>query len=109
MNENVKIITNNHWRLFDYFWDFTAEEQATIKSDYDHMSNDEIETGDWFKYRGRFYGLCDFMSLHNTIHCPNPPESMRGWDGYLSDSFFSGVLIKISDCRDAYKIATFIS
>jgi hypothetical protein len=31
------------------------------------------------------------------------------WDGYHSDSFFSGVLVKYSRCGDAVKVATYFS
>ena len=47
------------------------------------------------------------MNLHNKVYCVNPPEFMKGWDGYISDSFFSGVLIKISDDNEEYQIGTY--
>jgi hypothetical protein len=36
-------------------------------------------------------------------------ETFKGWDGYSSDSAFSGVLIKISKDGEEYKIGTFNS
>ena len=101
----MKIYTNNHWRQLKY----GNEVPDDVMSDYfDHLDTDDAYDG-FIQYRDRWYHTSDFMSLHNKIHCPNPPEFMNGWDGYLSDSYFSGVLIKLSDDGEGYKIATYIS
>ena len=106
--DGVTIISNYQWREFIGFWELNASQQAEIwNQGFDYL--DDIESEYFINYRGRWYHLSDFMSLHNKVHCPNPPDFMVGWDGYHSDSFFSGVLIKVSDCGDAYKIATYIS
>ena len=34
------------------------------------------------------------MDVHNSIHTSNPPTWLKSWNGYSSDSFFSGVVIK---------------
>ena len=107
MTANVRIITNHHWRPFQYLYEFPEDDQKTIKSDYDYMEDETLESSYFFVYRNRFYSLDDFMSLHNKVHCPNPPDFMKGWDGYLNDSFFSGILIKLSEDGEFYQIATF--
>ena len=33
----------------------------------------------------------------------------QNWHGYMSDSLFSGILIRYSDDMDQYQIATYIS
>ena len=102
----VKITTNNHWREFIGFWEINNPNiQDGLECDYNYL--DDIESEYFICYRDRWYHLSDFMSLHNKIHCPNPPDLMNGWDGYLNDSFFSGVLIKVSECGEGYQIATF--
>ena len=63
----------------------------------------------YFYYEGRRCFLDDFMTT-----CPgpwgNPPHFFREFDGYLNDSFFSGVLIKLEDGEtDAVKAFTFCS
>ena len=100
----AKIITDHKWKQLKYGY----EVPKSIIDNYDHLSDDENQDG-WINYRDRWYHLSDFMSCHNTIYSPNNPWLKFGYDGYLSDSFFSGVLIKLDDSGEGYKIATFIS
>lgn len=104
MNEKITITTNNHWRNFLYGYELPEK----VKPDFDWIDKEVFECSRFLKYRGWYYTLEDFMSIHNKIHYPNPPVWMKRWDGYNSDSFFSGVLIKISDDGEQYKIATYI-
>jgi hypothetical protein len=62
-----------------------------------------------FWYKGNLYFLSEIMAVNNPVHNPHPPDWMKGFDGYMSDSFFSGILIKLSDCEDAVKAYTYIS
>lgn len=41
-----------------------------------------------FYYKGSWYSLDDFMTTYRI-------EAFKGWSGYSSDSFFSGVLVKM--------------
>ena len=100
----MKTITNNHKRLFKYFHDFTPKQQKEIRSDYDWMESDEIECENWIEYRNRIYCLSDFMSVHNKAYNPNPPDWQQGWDGYITDTFFGAVVIKLYDNPDVYTI-----
>ena len=61
-----------------------------------------------FRYRGKTYFLNEFMAIHNRFHSPNPPQWMKEFDGHLSDSFFSGILVKISSDGGAVKAFTYI-
>ena len=47
-----------------------------------------------FMYKGERYFLDEFMYI-------SPDSPFKGWDGYLSESFFSGVLVKFTpdDCN----------
>jgi hypothetical protein len=62
-----------------------------------------------FTYRDREYFFSEIMNIHNEIHNPNPPEWMLEFDGYMSDSYFSGILIKLIDNGEAVKAYTYIS
>ena len=91
----LTIRTNGQYRPV-LCWENLTEKE---KSEYD------IETfynSSFFRYRGWVYTLEDFMRVDN-----NAP--FTGWDGYHSDSFFSGVLVKYSSCGDAVKVATYLS
>lgn len=97
---NLKIITNHRWREFISGFELTEKE----KKEFDYMSKEEIEEGTFFRYRNWIYTLGDFMRIDKGMF-----EDFADWNGYASDSFFSGVLIKISDDGDQYQIATYIS
>ena len=62
-----------------------------------------------FQYKGNTYFLSEIMSFHNTVHCPNPPECFKGFDGYLNDSMCSGVLVKLDDSGDSVQAYWFCS
>jgi len=100
----TEIITDHKWKQFKYGY----EVPKSVLNDYDHLEEGEAYDG-WILYRKRWYHVSDFMSCHNEIHSPNNPFRKFGYDGYLSDSFFSGVLIKLSDDNETYKIGTYIS
>ncbi len=99
----ITIITDHKWKDFKYAYDVPQ----SVLEDYDHL--DDNADG-WINYRRCWYHLSDFMDLHNKVHMPaESPFKTLGYDGVHNDSFFSGVLIKISDDCEQYKIATFIS
>jgi len=87
----LEIITNNHWHEIEY------EYNEDIK---------DFEAG--FYYKGYFHLLGDYMATNNKIHMPYVPHWMKDWDGYQNDSFFSGTLIKFSECGDCVKVGWYI-
>ena len=89
----LKIITNQNWRQFTYRSDVP---DSIFKDQFSHLSNDDIDG--FFKYRNYWYHLSDFIVT-----------TIKGWDGVVSDSFFSGVLIKISNDGERYKVGTYFS
>ena len=91
------IITNNKPRELLYIWDFSEKDQETIKCDYDYMTEEELNNTMFFRYVKSIYSLDDFLSLHNKVYCPNPPDDFKGWDGYHSFGFFGGLLLKFAD------------
>ena len=90
------ITTNNHARSFLYGYDVPDH----VLSDFDHLDDGENSDG-FICYRKRYYHVSDFMLSPKG----GPFEE---WHGYLSDSYFSGVLIKMSEDGETYTIATYI-
>jgi len=68
--------------------------------------SDEEEEEDFFMYRGEQYWLSEFMRIEKHM-----PTWMHQYDGYMNDSFFSGVLVKIGqgDYEDQIRAYTFYS
>ena len=99
----MKIITNNQWRDFFYLWDLPEKYQKTALADYDHL--DEHESWDnWIIYKDRLYHLSDFMMTRPNVWGGYPELYNKGWDGCLSETFFSCVVIALSDSNEQYKI-----
>lgn len=93
------IITDHKWKPFKY----GNEVPKHVRNDFDWV-DEEVNYDDFLFYRGRWYHTSEFMRVN-----PNSAFALLGYDGYLGDSYFSGVLIKLSDDGEAYKIATYIS
>ena len=97
---NIEIKTNNHWRELISWFDLSEKE----KSDFDWIDDPEESGYEFFRYKKQVYSLSEFMRVDN-----NSPLKTLGYDGYYGNGFFSGVLIKLSDCCEAVKIATYYS
>ena len=93
----ITIKTNNRPRPVIYGFELSAKERA----EYDFL--DDIDCCQFFRYKGYVYHLSDFMRIgkNNT--------DLAGWHGYHSDSFFSGVLVKLSDDGEAVTVGTYYS
>jgi len=95
----TKIITNNHERSFLYRSEVPTD---ILESQFDYLDADTFVG--FIHYRGHWYHTSCFMRFGYPGSVP-----FQGWHGYSSDSFYSGVLIKISDDGETYQIATYIS
>lgn len=96
VNENLVITTNMHYTPVLYWYDLTKKEQKEHAGSYD-----TIEESSFFRYRGYCYDMSDFMVTGKNSPFPS------FWQGYTNDSFFSGVLVHISDDGEGVIPATF--
>jgi hypothetical protein len=94
MTDTVKVRTNNVPRDIVYFFELDEKQQTSARNEWDWMADDEIEDAEFFFYKGELYCMADFQAVHNEFWNPNPPEWMKGWDGYTNDTAFSGMLVK---------------
>lgn len=95
----MKVITNNHWRDFIYGYELPE----SVKADFDHLDADSTLDG-WIHYRRHWYHTSDFLRCNDS-----PDPTIATWHGYAADSFFSGVLIRLSEDGEQYQIATYIN
>ncbi len=70
----------------------------------EHGYNDQ-----YFYHYKRKYWLSEILAVNNPIYNPNPPDWQKEFDGFASDSYFSGIVVKLSDCGESVKAFTFIS
>jgi len=99
----LKIVTNNQPRDVLYWHELTDKERA----EFDYLDTEEKQVERSFaRFRGVTYDLGDFERLPD--YAPNY-EAMRKWDGYQSDSFYSGVLVKYVEDFERVIMATYYS
>lgn len=94
----LTIVTNRQWRTFMYGYELPAK----WRKEYDYLSDEEYDTMSFCSYRGWLYSVDSFMRIPSGMF-PKP------WNGYLSDTFFSGVVIEISDDGEMYRIGRYYS
>ena len=81
---NIKIMTNNKPRQLIYGYELTDKQ----KQGFNYI--EDFDSHDFVKYKGNIYDLSDFVGIGSI-------DSLKGWDGYNSDSAFSGTLVKYID------------
>ena len=84
MSSELKVVTNGHYRELEYKVPEWSDEEELC-----------------FNYKGNIYFLSEF--LITTSNC------FRGWDGYLSETFFSGILVNLSECGEGVKVGYYYS
>lgn len=95
----VTIKTNHQWR------DLIPRRNVPLKvlaSEFNYQNAEETLDG-FFHHRGNWYHLDQFMPFTE-----NNPD-FAGWHAYAGDSFFSGVVIKLSKDGEQIKIGTYYS
>jgi len=97
----MQIKCNNRPRPIIYGFELSQVERA----EFDYL--DDIESASFFRYKGQIYDLGEFMRIGRNI-APHPQRP--GWekfDGYSSDSYFSGVLVKFCDDQEWVIVARY--
>lgn len=94
----MNIISNHQYRPIILGYELPEKEIP----EFDFLSKEELEESSFFQYRGSYYYLGDFLRIANT-------EEMEGWDGYSSDSYFSGTLVKLSSDGETVKVGRYYS
>jgi len=90
-----QIISNFHWNNFLYGYELTPKE----KEDYDWIEPEEIDGSSFLRYKNNIYSLAEFLTAYHV----------EDWDGIFTDTFFSGVVIKLSEDGEQYQIGTLLA
>jgi hypothetical protein len=93
---DASIYGNNQERELIQYWELTSKE----KEEFTGILNGP-ENYLYFRYKGVIYLFEDFMRIEK-YH----PFYKQGFDGFLSDSFFSGILVKVNQ-EDPYKVKVY--
>jgi len=83
----MKIKTNNVPRFILNGYDLPKKQ----RNNFDWISDEEFNEAEFVKYKGRYYALYEFTVCYNAAY------PLSNWQGYYSESYFSGILIKFKD------------
>ena len=90
MSNKLNIVTNNVPREIIYGFELPASK----RKDFDYIKGDEdFNNNQFVQYRGYYYDLGEFMRIENN-------SNLKDWDGYISDTYFNGTLIKFCEDND---------
>ena len=92
---DIVIRTNNVPRDLVDAWELSPKERA----EFDYIDWQAIEDGrdsaTFFRYKGVLYDLGEFHL--GRVQMARGDSPFASWDGYMSDSFFSGLVIRLVD------------
>lgn len=101
----LKIITDHKWKPFRYRYEVP---QKVLDSEFDYQDPEDTLDG-FFCYRKVWYHLDQFTVNIAPWGCLSAESPLMQWDAHLSDSFFSGVVIRVSEDFEEYQVGTFIA
>lgn len=100
----MKVTTNYHPRDILEGYELTEKE----REEFDYLDWDKIERGEdsasFFRYKGELYDLGEFMGVHSQLNLALFPQE---WDGYQSDTYFSGTLVKYCNDNESVIVGRF--
>jgi hypothetical protein len=94
----MQIISNNQTREIVYGYALPQQ----WRNEFDYYNSEDLDSAAFFKYKNQYYDLNEFMRTPDTL-------KLLGWHGISNDSYFSGILIRLSDCGDAVTVARYYS
>jgi hypothetical protein len=83
----VNIITNNKPRAMHAVADLPPKVQA----DFSYIMDDDRYSPRLVQYKGHWYDVYDSQSITRELGF----DQFKGWDGIVSETFFSGVLFRL--------------
>lgn len=93
----MKIITNHVPRPLIEPYELTEAERA----EFDYLDWPALDAGEdsawFFRYKGQLHDLGEFSRDYGITKGAGLPDSLKGWDAYRSDSFFSAHVVRLVD------------
>ena len=104
MTDTMIIKTNSVPRDVLFWYELTDAERA----EFDYLDFDTAQSdASFFRHRGVVYDLGEFIHINKTV-APHPQrQGWENWDGYHSDSYFSGILVRYVQDFERVIVATY--
>jgi hypothetical protein len=102
----LTIHTNNVPRNTLNWFELTPKEQK----EFDYLDTEDRQMdASFLRYKGQIYDLGEFIRVSEPMKSNCQFKGVEKWDGYSSDSFFSGILIKYVNDYEQVIPATYFS
>ena len=99
----MEIISNNKPRFIIYGFELADKE----KEQFDYL--EDIDQCSFFRYKGNLYDMGEFMRIDKST-APHPQrKGWEDWDGYSSDSYFSGILVQYASDYESVIVGRYYS
>jgi hypothetical protein len=89
----MKIRTNRHARNLLCWFDLTPAEQKEV----DYLAPDEQHQYRFVRYHRVVYDTYEFDNVRDTRVACTTTAPFAGWDGYRSETFFNGLLVRFDN------------
>ena len=97
----ASIKTNNRTRSLFYACEVPYTQKEAFRKEFDWMNDEEFHYAMFFKYRGSFYALAEFLRTEGDLLA-------KGWQGVLNETAFSALVVKIRDSQQSVVVGRYI-
>jgi hypothetical protein len=92
----LTVTTNNHIRPLVSWHDISENSRGW----FDYLDDDARHDYRLVAYRGAYYDVFDMMRAPE-------PLSASGWHGYSSDTYFSGIVVRLNDDAESVVVGCY--
>jgi hypothetical protein len=97
----VQITTNGQARDLISAFELNTAQYSQLRKEFDYLDDQDFDASMFFEYKGQIYALADFIRLDSYIP--------GGWQGIMSETYSSGILVKIVDSCQSVVVASYCS
>ena len=95
------IKSNGRTRDLFYACEVSYNQKEAFRKEFDWMDDEEFYMAMFFKYRGKFYALAEFVRTGGDLLA-------KGWQGMLNETAFSALVVKICDSHQSVVVGRYI-
>lgn len=92
----ISVRTDRKWRYF-----IDGSSIPSMYSEFDYMTRKQFAIALFAQFKQVYYALDEFIHLPDN---KGIASLIYGWDGYISQTYGSGIVIKLSKDQERYKI-----
>ena len=85
---SLTVKTNNKPRDLISAFELDTAKYNKLRKEFDYLTDQDFDSAMFFQYRDQIYSLADFIRTEGELLA-------RGWQGISTDTYFSGVVVKI--------------